>query len=86
MAKVLLLYYSSYGHIERMAHAEAEGARMAGAVVDVKRVPELSRIRQRYPRITSSTRLRQSRTSMISSTTTPSYLARPHVSVTWRRR
>jgi multimeric flavodoxin WrbA len=35
MAKVLVLYYSSYGHIERMAHAEAEGARMAGAVVDV---------------------------------------------------
>jgi NAD(P)H dehydrogenase (quinone) len=41
MAKVLVLYYSSYGHVERMAHAEAEGARMAGAVVDVKRVPEL---------------------------------------------
>src|ERR1700737_2533810 len=41
MAEVLVLYYSSYGHIERMAHAEAEGARMAGAEVDVKRVPEL---------------------------------------------
>jgi hypothetical protein len=33
MAKVLVLYYSNYGHIERMAHAEAEGARMAGAGV-----------------------------------------------------
>lgn len=41
MAKVLVLYYSSYGHIEEMAHAEAEGARSAGAEVDVKRVPEL---------------------------------------------
>ena len=40
MAKVLVLYYSSYGHIETMAHAEAEGARAAGATVDVKRVPE----------------------------------------------
>ena len=40
MAKVLVLYYSSYGHIETMAHAIAEGARGAGAVVDVKRVPE----------------------------------------------
>ncbi len=41
MAKVLVLYYSSYGHIETMAHAVAEGAREAGATVDVKRVPEL---------------------------------------------
>jgi NAD(P)H dehydrogenase (quinone) len=41
MAKVLVLYYSSYGHIERMAEAAAEGAREAGAQVDVKRVPEL---------------------------------------------
>ncbi len=41
MAKVLVLYYSSYGHIEQMAHAVAEGARAAGAEVAVKRVPEL---------------------------------------------
>ncbi|MDQ8699630.1 NAD(P)H:quinone oxidoreductase [Hyphomicrobium sp. LHD-15] len=41
MSKVLVLYYSSYGHIERMAEAVAEGAREAGASVDVKRVPEL---------------------------------------------
>ncbi|OON63060.1 NAD(P)H:quinone oxidoreductase, type IV [Massilia sp. KIM] len=40
MAKVLVLYYSSYGHIETMAKAVAEGARAAGATVDVKRVPE----------------------------------------------
>lgn len=39
--KVLVLYYSAYGHIETMAHAEAEGAREAGAQVDIKRVPEL---------------------------------------------
>ena len=41
MAKVLVLYYSSYGHIETMAHAVAEGARQTGATVDIKRVPEL---------------------------------------------
>jgi NAD(P)H dehydrogenase (quinone) len=41
MAKVLVLYYSSYGHIERMAYAEAQGARSAGADVHMKRVPEL---------------------------------------------
>jgi NAD(P)H dehydrogenase (quinone) len=40
MPKVLVLYYSSYGHIETMAQAVAEGAREAGAQVDVKRVPE----------------------------------------------
>lgn len=40
MAKVLVLYYSSYGHIETMANAVAEGARSVGATVDVKRVPE----------------------------------------------
>ena len=41
MVKVLVLYYSSYGHIETMANAVAEGARAAGAEVDIKRVPEL---------------------------------------------
>jgi len=40
MAKVLVLYYSTYGHIETMANAVAEGAREAGASVDIKRVPE----------------------------------------------
>jgi NAD(P)H dehydrogenase (quinone) len=40
MSKVLVLYYSSYGHIEKMAEAMAEGARSAGAQVDIKRVPE----------------------------------------------
>lgn len=40
MSKVLVLYYSSYGHLETMAQAMAEGARSAGASVDVKRVPE----------------------------------------------
>jgi len=40
MAKVLVLYYSSYGHIETMAQAVAEGVREAGATVDIKRVPE----------------------------------------------
>ena len=40
MPKVLVLYYSSYGHLETMAQAVAEGARAGGARVDVKRVPE----------------------------------------------
>ena len=40
MSKVLILNYSAYGHIETMAYALAEGAREAGAQVDVKRVPE----------------------------------------------
>ena len=42
MAKVLVLYYSSYGHIETMAGAVAEGAkRVADTDVTIKRVPEL---------------------------------------------
>ena len=41
MSKVLVLYYSSYGHVEKMATAVADGAREAGAEVSVKRVPEL---------------------------------------------
>lgn len=41
MSKVLVLYYSSYGHVEQMATAIAEGARAGGATVDIKRVPEL---------------------------------------------
>ncbi|RTL76696.1 MAG: NAD(P)H:quinone oxidoreductase [Bradyrhizobiaceae bacterium] len=40
MPKVLVLYYSTYGHIEAMANAVAEGVREAGATVDIKRVPE----------------------------------------------
>lgn len=42
MAKVLVLYHSMYGHIERMAEAQAAGAReVAGSTVTIKRVPEL---------------------------------------------
>mgnify|MGYP001476107641 CR=1 FL=1 len=41
MTKVLVLYYSAYGHIEAMAKAVAEGARSTGADVTIKRVPEL---------------------------------------------
>ncbi|RJP45726.1 MAG: NAD(P)H:quinone oxidoreductase [Desulfobacteraceae bacterium] len=42
MAKVLVLYYSMYGHVEKMAYAVAEGSRGAGGVdVTVKRVPEI---------------------------------------------
>ena len=41
MTKVLVLYYSAWGHMEQMAYAAAEGAKEAGAEVIVKRVPEL---------------------------------------------
>ncbi len=41
MAKILVLYYSSWGHMEQMAKAAADGAREAGADVTIKRVPEL---------------------------------------------
>jgi NAD(P)H dehydrogenase (quinone) len=41
MTKVLVLYYSAWGHMEQMAYAAAEGAKAGGALVDVKRVPEL---------------------------------------------
>ena len=42
MTKVLVLYYSSYGHLETMANAVADGAKsVSGVQVDVKRVPEL---------------------------------------------
>ena len=40
MTKVLVLYYSTYGHIETMAYAVAEGVREGGAEAVVKRVPE----------------------------------------------
>jgi len=42
MPKILVVYYSTYGHVEQLAHAVAEGARgVDGVQVDVKRVPEL---------------------------------------------
>jgi NAD(P)H dehydrogenase (quinone) len=41
MTKVLVLYYSSWGHMEQMAKAAAEGVREARADVTIKRVPEL---------------------------------------------
>ncbi|KEX95983.1 NAD(P)H:quinone oxidoreductase, partial [Brucella inopinata BO1] len=39
MVKMLVLYYSAYGHMEQMAKAAAEGAREGGAEVTLKRVP-----------------------------------------------
>lgn len=41
MTRILVLYYSSWGHIEKMAYAAADGAKEAGVLVDVRRVPEL---------------------------------------------
>ena len=61
MTKVLVLYYSSYGHIETMARAVAEGAREAGAEVVIKRVPELVPEEVARSRASSSTRRRRSR-------------------------
>ena len=40
MAKILVLYHSLYGHIERMAHAQAQGAGEVASSVTIKRVPE----------------------------------------------
>ncbi|PWG68126.1 NAD(P)H:quinone oxidoreductase, partial [Enterococcus hirae] len=41
MTRVLVLYYSSYGHIRSLAEAEADGARsVPGVQVDIRRVPE----------------------------------------------
>jgi len=44
MSKVLVVYYSEFGYVAILAHAIAEGARSAGAVVDIKRVPETAPI------------------------------------------
>lgn len=42
MTKILVLYYSTWGHVETMAEAVAEGAKgVAGTEVTIKRVPEL---------------------------------------------
>ena len=40
MARILVLYYSSYGHISQMAEAVAEGVREAGHEAVIKRVPK----------------------------------------------
>ena len=41
MSKVLIIYYSMYGHVQQMAQAVAEGARgVSGCEVELKRVPE----------------------------------------------
>jgi NAD(P)H dehydrogenase (quinone) len=49
MPKVLVLYYSTFGHIAQMADAVAEGAREAGAEVDVRRVPDIPGIQVARP-------------------------------------
>ena len=40
MSRTLILYHSTYGHVEKLAYAMAEGVRDGGAEVEVKRVPE----------------------------------------------
>ncbi len=87
MTKVLVLYYSMYGHIETMAGAVADGAReVDGVEVTVKRVPELmpreaaeqagAKLDQAAPRHSPRS----------SPTTTRSSSARPPASATWPRR
>jgi NAD(P)H dehydrogenase (quinone) len=49
MAKVLVLYYSTYGHVAQMADAVAEGARGEGAEVDIRRVPDLPGVQAARP-------------------------------------
>lgn len=46
MAKVLIPYYSAYGHIFRMANAVAEGAKQAGAEVKIVKIPEFDAVKQ----------------------------------------
>ena len=56
MTKVLILYYSSFGHMEAMARAAAKGVSEAGAEATVKRVPDLVLKTLRGSPVTSSTR------------------------------
>ncbi len=86
MTKVLVLYYSSYGHIERMADAIAEGAREAGASVDIKRVPEIVPPKSPKRAASNSTRPHPSPQSTNWPTTTRSSSARPPASATWPHR
>ena len=83
MTKVLVLYYSSYGHIEEMANAVASGAREAGATATVKRVPELVPEMLRRQAISSSTRKRPSPRRTNSSTTMQSSSELRQDSETW---
>jgi hypothetical protein len=80
MIKVLVLYYSAYGHVETMAYAEAEGARSAGAKAVVKRVPELVPFETRGSPGSSSTSRRRSQASRNFPNTMPSSSARRHAS------
>src|SRR5687767_13254236 len=86
MTRILVLYYSSYGHIECMAEAVASGARETGADVVVKRVPELvpedvmRKAGYKLDQAAASQILRSSRTM------TPSSSARQPASGTWRAR
>ena len=79
MTKVLILYYSAYGHIETMAKAVAEGVREAGAEAIIKRVPET------VPEDVA-TRKPLSPPSKNWPITTPSLSASARVMAAWRRR
>jgi NAD(P)H dehydrogenase (quinone) len=77
MAKVLVLYYSMYGHIETMAHAVAEGAnRVDGVEVIVKRVPETMQAED-FPKPAGKHKTRQSPPRRNWLITTPSSLVPP---------
>ena len=83
MTKILVLYHSMYGHIERMARAEAEGAgEVAGTEVVIKRVPETmsdEAVQKVGGKLGSSQR---SRVRTNSRTTTRSSSERPRASAT----
>ena len=85
MAKVLVLYYSSWGHMEQMAKAAAEGAREAGADVTIKRVPNSFRRMSPRPRTTSWIRKRLSHRHWNSRTMTRSSSVSRHATARWPR-
>lgn len=76
MVKVLVLYYSSYGHMEQMAKAAAEGAREGGAEVTIKRVPELVPLEVAKASHYKAIRTHPSHRRTIWSNMTPLYWAR----------
>lgn len=84
MTKMLVLYYSSYGHIEAMAKAVANGAKQAGAAVALKRVPNSCRRRSLGVQDTGLARKCPSQPLPSLPTMMQSSSARRLASATWR--
>jgi NAD(P)H dehydrogenase (quinone) len=83
MAKVLMLYYSSYGHIERMAYAQANGVRSTGVEADVKCVRELVPTKVAWAAHDKLDQIAPVAEIDDLMGTTPSFLARRHGLETW---